>query len=40
MARPEQKFRRLVTKIDSEIRELLRKTKKDGFAKKDVYKGR
>lgn len=40
MARPEQKLRRFVTKIDSEIRELLRKTKKDGFAKKDVYQGK
>lgn len=40
MARPEQKMRRLVTKIDSEIRGFLRKTKKDGFAKKDVYQGK
>ncbi|HEV7699366.1 MAG TPA: 2OG-Fe(II) oxygenase [Pyrinomonadaceae bacterium] len=37
MARPEQKLRRLVTKIDSEMRTLLRKVKRDGLAKKDVY---
>ena len=40
MARPEQKFRRIVTKLDSELRTLLRKAKKDGFAKKDVFEGR
>ncbi|HTH51749.1 MAG TPA: 2OG-Fe(II) oxygenase [Pyrinomonadaceae bacterium] len=37
MARPEQKVRRIVTKIDSELRSLARKIKKDGLAKKDVY---
>ena len=37
MARPEQKFRRLVTKVDSDLRTLARKFKKSGFAKKDVY---
>jgi len=37
MARPEQKVRRIVTKIDSDLRTLARKFKKDGFAKKDVY---
>lgn len=37
MARPEQKLRRFVTKIDSEIRTMLRKAKKEGFAKKDVF---
>ena len=37
MARPEQKFRRLVTKIDSDVRTLARKFKKSGFAKKDIY---
>ncbi len=37
MARPEQKLRRFVTKIDSDLRTLLRKVKKGGFAKKDVY---
>lgn len=37
MARPEQKIRRIVTKIDSELRTRLRKIKKDGFAKKDVF---
>jgi Rps23 Pro-64 3,4-dihydroxylase Tpa1-like proline 4-hydroxylase len=39
MARPEQKLRRLITKVDSEVRTALRKVKKDGFAKKDVFDG-
>lgn len=39
MARPEQKIRRFVTKVDSDIRTALRKVKKDGFAKKDLYEG-
>lgn len=39
MARPEQKMRRIVTKLDSELRTKLRKIKKDGFAKKDVFEG-
>ena len=39
MARPEQKLRRIVTKIDSDLRTTLRKFKKDGFAKKDVFEG-
>ena len=39
MARPEQKLRRLVTKADSDLRTALRKIKKSGFAKKDVYEG-
>ena len=39
MARPEQKLRRLVTKADSDLRTMLRKVKKSGFAKKDVYEG-
>lgn len=39
MARPEQKLRRVLTKIDSELRTKLRKIKKDGFAKKDVFEG-
>lgn len=39
MARPEQKLRRLVTKLDSDIRTLARKIKKDGFARKDLYNG-
>lgn len=39
MARPEQKFRRLVTKVDSEMRTALRKVKRSGFAKKDIYEG-
>lgn len=37
MARPEQKLRRIVTKLDSELRTRLRKLKKDGFARKDVF---
>lgn len=37
MARPEQKLRRVVTKLDSEIRSRLRSLKKDGFARKDVF---
>ena len=37
MARPEQKLRRLVTKLDSEVRTLARRFRKSGFAKKDVY---
>jgi hypothetical protein len=37
--RPEQKLRRLVTKADSGLRTILRKVKKSGFAKKDVYAG-
>jgi Rps23 Pro-64 3,4-dihydroxylase Tpa1-like proline 4-hydroxylase len=39
MARPEQKFRRLLTRFDSGLRTYLRKIKKDGFAKKDIYEG-
>jgi len=38
-ARPEQTVRRLVTKVDSDIRTALRKVVKKGFAKKDLYKG-
>lgn len=37
MARPEQKFLRVVTRLDSELRSRLRRLKKDGFAKKDVF---
>lgn len=37
MGRPEQKLRRFVTKADSDLRTILRKVKKSGFAKKDVY---
>jgi Rps23 Pro-64 3,4-dihydroxylase Tpa1-like proline 4-hydroxylase len=40
MARPEQTFRRLLTRIDSDIRTALRKIKKKGFSKKDVYEGK
>lgn len=39
MARPEQKLRRFLTRADSDLRTLLRKLKKGGFAKKDVYEG-
>ena len=37
MARPEQKLRRVLTKADSDLRTMLRKVKKGGFAKKDIY---
>ncbi len=37
MARPEQKFRRLVTKVDSDIRTFVRRFKKDGLARRDIY---
>ena len=40
MARPEQKVRRILTKLDSNLRTALRKVKKDGFGKKDVFKGK
>lgn len=40
MARPEQKLRRLVTKVDSDVRTFVRKFKKDGLAKKDVYEAK
>jgi Rps23 Pro-64 3,4-dihydroxylase Tpa1-like proline 4-hydroxylase len=36
-ARPEQIFRRFITRADSDLRTLLRKVKKDGFAKKDLF---
>lgn len=39
MARPEQKVRRIVTKLDSDLRTAVRKFKKGGFGKKDVYEG-
>ena len=39
MARPEQKFRRVITKLDSDLRTVVRKVKKSGLAKKDVYEG-
>jgi len=39
MARPEQKFRRLLTKVDSDLRTAMRKIKRTGFAKKDIYEG-
>lgn len=39
MARPEQKLRRFVTRIDSDIRTAVRKVKRSGFAKRDIYEG-
>jgi Rps23 Pro-64 3,4-dihydroxylase Tpa1-like proline 4-hydroxylase len=39
MARPEQKFRRVITRLDSDLRTAVRKIKKSGLAKKDVYEG-
>jgi Rps23 Pro-64 3,4-dihydroxylase Tpa1-like proline 4-hydroxylase len=39
MARPEQKVRRVVTKLDSGLRTAVRKIKKSGFSKKDIYEG-
>jgi hypothetical protein len=39
MARPEQKVRRGVTKLDSGLRTAVRKIKKSGFSKKDIYEG-
>ncbi|MEZ5427380.1 MAG: 2OG-Fe(II) oxygenase [Pyrinomonadaceae bacterium] len=38
-ARPEQKLRRILTRADSDLRTILRKVKKTGFSKKDVYEG-
>ncbi|MBA3631661.1 MAG: 2OG-Fe(II) oxygenase [Acidobacteria bacterium] len=38
-ARPEQTVRRLLTKADSDLRTFLRKVKKKGFSKKDLYQG-
>ena len=39
MARPEKKLKRIVSKIDGDLRTVLRKVKKDGFAKKDLFEG-
>jgi Rps23 Pro-64 3,4-dihydroxylase Tpa1-like proline 4-hydroxylase len=39
-ARPEQKVRRLLTKVDSDLRTALRKVVKKGLAKKDLYEGK
>ena len=36
-ARPEQTFKRFITKADSDLRSFLRKVKKQGFSKKDLY---
>ena len=40
MARPEQKIRRIVTSLDSNLRTMLRKVNRKGFAKKDVFEGK
>ena len=37
MARPEQKLRRFLTKVDSDVRTLARRFKKSGLIKKDIY---
>ncbi len=39
-ARPEQAMRRLVTKVDSDLRTKLRKVFKKGLGKKDIYEGK
>lgn len=36
-ARPEQKLRRVLTRADSDLRTLLRKVKRTGFSRKDLY---
>ena len=38
-ARPEQKFRRLVSTADGHLRTALRKVVKQGLGKKDIYEG-
>lgn len=38
-ARPEQPIRRMISRIDSWTRQLVRKLAPDGLGKKDVYKG-
>ncbi|CAN5157879.1 hypothetical protein BH20ACI1_BH20ACI1_22770 [soil metagenome] len=38
-ARPEQKLRRIVTAVDSNMRTALRKVVKQGLGKKDIYEG-
>lgn len=38
-ARPEQKLRRIVTAVDSNLRTALRKVVKQGLSKKDLYEG-
>ncbi len=38
-ARPEQKLRRIVTAVDSNLRTALRKVVKQGLGKKDLYEG-
>ncbi|MFN2501919.1 MAG: 2OG-Fe(II) oxygenase [Pyrinomonadaceae bacterium] len=40
MARPEQKLRRVFTRLDSDIRTLARRLRKKGFAKKDLYESK
>ena len=38
-ARPEQKLRQIVTRVDGEVRTILRKLKRRGFAARDIYEG-
>jgi Rps23 Pro-64 3,4-dihydroxylase Tpa1-like proline 4-hydroxylase len=38
-ARPEQKLRRIITKVDGELRSIVRKVKRRGFAARDIYEG-
>lgn len=39
-ARPEQTVRRLVTKVDSDLRSAIRKVVKKGIGKNDIYEGK
>lgn len=39
MARPEQKLRRIFTRLDSDARTILRRVKRSGFARRDVFEG-
>jgi len=39
-ARPEQTMRRLVTKVDSDLRTAIRKVVKKGLGKKEIYEGK
>ncbi len=39
MARPEQKLRRIFTRLDSDVRTILRRVKRTGFARRDVFEG-
>lgn len=39
-ARPEQTARKIITEADSRLRTILRKVKKSGFGKKDLFEGK